>query len=355
VVILLERGCLPAWSARRDLTRAHVLLARAHRAAGDGEAALETLERALDVGIETRTLHYLIVEGQHVFDLFKQLLRHNPADRRAAQVMDRIRALPGVAREALGELTLTVPSQQPVLRFYGLGSGRVEQEGQTIAWSPSPKACYLTFYLMTHALLLRSPRNRAQILDDFWPEAQRDKVSTFHWMKNHMHSVLERAFIVFEDGLYKVAWDPDCWFDVLAFEALLEGRGAGRQARLEQALALYQGDFLEGCDDAWCQPTRERLRARYRDALLELAQLFMDKEEFSNAFAILNRAIAVDNLYEPATRALMHCHTLDGRPRAALDLFRRFKGQLQRELDAQPEPETQSLYRSIQAHSLPLS
>ena len=344
----IERGRdqLEQSGARRDLTRAYMLLARAHQVAGDVEDALKALSRALDVGVETQTFHYLIVEGQYVFDLLRRLLEQHPADRRLVQLMDRIRALPGIARETLGESTPpTALSRRSTLRFYGFGMGHVEKDGKITVWSSSTKARYLIFYLLTH-----SPRSRNQITATFWPDANGDKVSVFHWTKSQVQVVLDRQLIVYKNSLYGVAWDPDCWFDVNAFESLLDERGEGRRARLEEAVSLYRGDFLEGYDAEWCLFIRERLRLRYRGVLLELGELYMETEELANAFSVLNRAVAVDDLHGPAIRALMRFYVLDGRPRAATDLFHRLRQRLQ-ELDASPEQETQSLYQSIQIGS----
>jgi LuxR family maltose regulon positive regulatory protein len=335
------RDQLATSGARRDLTRAYALLARAHQAAGDLERALEALGQALDVGIETQTFHYLVVEGQYLFDLLKRFLQHNPADRRAAQVMDRVLALPNVAREIVGASAPTV--LQPTLRFYGFGPGHVKKDGEVLVWK-SAKARYLTFYLLSHP-----PRSRSQLFETFWADSKQDNVrATFHWTKYQARKVLGRSLIVYEDGLYTVAWDPDCWFDVAAFESLLDGRGDDRRARLEQAVSLYQGDFLQDYDAEWCLPTRERLRMRYRDALLELGELDTEQGEFAAAASVLGRAAAIDDLHEPTIRALMRLYHRDSRPRAALDLFQ----QLERRLGALrilPAPETQSLYRSIQA------
>jgi LuxR family maltose regulon positive regulatory protein len=328
--------------ARRDLTRAYVLLARAHRAAGDIEMALDALRQALRVGAETQTLHYLLIEGQHAFDLFKQLLKQNPADRRPAQIMDRIRALPDVARQVVGGLALTVLPHDPGLRFYGFGPGRVEKDGRPVAWD-SAKARYMTFYLLTHP-----PRSRDQIFEAFWPGMELEVArSTFHSTKYRARKALGRQLIIYEDGLYRLAWDPDCWFDVTAFESLLDRRDGERRARLEQAVSLYQGDLMEAYDAEWCLPIRERLRTRCRDALLELGELYTKEGKFTDALSALRRAVALDDLYEPTIQALMRLYALDGQPRLALDLFHRLEQQLQG-LNTLPEEETQSLCHSMQ-------
>jgi ATP/maltotriose-dependent transcriptional regulator MalT/DNA-binding SARP family transcriptional activator len=337
------RDQLEKSGARRELTRAYMLLARAHQAVSDVEGALEALRQALDVGVETQTFHYLVTEGRHVFDLLKQMLRQNPADRRSAQIIDRIRAVPGTAREVIGEPSLMILSQYPSLRFYGFGPGRVEKDGKVVALNLA-KARYMIFYLLTHP-----PRSRDQIFAIFWSDIERS-VSTFHSTKCQAHKAIGRRLIAYEDGFYKIVWDPDCWFDVNAFKSLLDGQNRDRQAQLEEAVSLYQGDFLEGYDAEWCLPIRENLRMRYRDALLELGKLYTERKEFASAVSTLNWAVTTDDLHEPSVRALMRLYVLDGRPGAALDIFQQLKQRLQK-LRALPEQETQLLCQSIQVAS----
>ncbi len=339
----LERGrnLLRQSGARRDLTRAYMLLARAHQSAGDESQALELLRQALTIGIETQTFHHLVIEGQYIFDLLEQLLRHSPGDRRPAQVMDLIRGLPAAANQVTGQPAALTMSARATLRFYGLGRGRAEKDGQTVVWN-SAKARHMVFHLLTFP-----PRSRDQLFAIFWPDTERD-VAAFHTTKYQAHKVLGRNLIVHKDGTYTISWDPDCWFDVAVFESLLsDNQNGDRQARLEQAVALYQGDFLAGYDAAWCFSTREHLRIRYRDALLELGELYEQRGQLANAVKVLGQAVVIDDLHEPAIRALMHLYVHDDRPHIALDVFR----QLERRLDAahtRPSRETRLLRQSIQ-------
>jgi ATP/maltotriose-dependent transcriptional regulator MalT/DNA-binding SARP family transcriptional activator len=329
--------------ARRDLTRAYMLLARAHQDAGDVESALDALGQALDVGIETRTFHHLVIEGQYAFDLLRQLVQRNPVDRRTAQIMDRIRELPGVARQLIGGAApLTTLQRRPSIRFYGFGPGSAKRGDKTVAWRAA-RARYLIFYF-----LLYPTRTREQIYADFWPEHEGEAArSIFHVTKSRAKKALGRQCIIYEDGLYRLAWDPDCWFDVTAFESLLDGRDGERQSRLEQAIALYQGDLLGDYDARWLLSIRDRLRQRFMDALLELGEIYVEQSKLATARAVLKQAVALDDFYEPAIQALMRLYTLDQQPRLALDTFHQF-GQRLQQIGALPEPETQSLYLSIQ-------
>jgi LuxR family maltose regulon positive regulatory protein len=342
----IERGRerLAKSGARRDLTRAYVLLARARQVSGDQEGALQALSQALDVGIETQTFHHLVVEGQRVFDLFRDLRQRNRGDRRTAHVMARIQTLPDTARDVVGGIAPTALPYTPKLRLYGFGPGRAEIDGHVVpvaAWhSRMPRR--LVFYL-----LLESPCSLDQILDVFWPGVERSAARPiFHVIKQRINRAVERRLVVFEEGKYRIAWDPDCWFDVRAFESLLNGRD-GRLARLKEAVALYQGDFLADYDAEWCIPIREHLSLRYRNALVELGELYMERRDFAEGFMVLCRATPQGNLYEPASRALMRLYASDGRRESALKHYENLVEYLRQDVGTVPAPATRTLYRAI--------
>ncbi len=344
----IERGrdWLEQSGARRDLTRAYVLQARALEAAGDKENALEALRRALEIGIETQTFHHLVVEGQRVFDLFRRLRRSNLNDQRPARIMDRIRVLPDAARDAIGGIAPTALPYTPKLRLYGFGPGRAEIDGHgvpTSAWqSRTPRR--LVFYLLLYA-----PCSLDQILDVFWPGVGKKSArSTFHVVKQRVNRALERRLIIYVDKKYHIAWDPDCWFDVGAFESLLNGSD-GRLVRLKEAVALYQGNFLSGYDVEWCRAMGIHLDMRYRNALVELGELYIERGKFAEGFSVLCRATPVDNLYEPASRALMRLYASDGRRDSALRHYESLQDYLRQDVGTVPDARTQSLYLAIQA------
>ena len=87
--------------------------------------------------------------------------------------------------------------------------------------------------------------------------------------------------------------------------------------------------------------------AVHRAGLLELGELYAEQGKFASGRAVLKRAVELDDFYEPAIQALMRLYALDQQPRLALDAYHQF-GQRLRQIGALPEPETQSLYLSIQ-------
>jgi DNA-binding SARP family transcriptional activator len=208
----------------------------------------------------------------------------------------------------------------------------------------------LFFYLLTHP-----SRSRDQIAAILWPELPASKVkANFHPTKYRLKRALGQEPLHFDGSHYQIHPRLDYWFDVKEFERLLEGSGPGRRMeRLQQAVALYRGDFLEDYYDDWCLLLRERLRERYLEALDELAGRLLARRQYRQAIQTLRQGLEIDDLREKFHRQLMRTYTLSGQRNQALAQYQRCVEILERELGVPPSPETTMLYRRILA-GLPL-
>ena len=133
--------------------------------------------------------------------------------------------------------------------------------------------------------------------------------------------------------------------DLAAFEGAIAEDTA---AALERAAELYRADFLDGFSlrdrnfDDWLTGEREHA-----------VQLFLRLMERAAAIGVepairwALRILAVDPVHEPAHRALMELYAAQGRHAAALRQYEQLRETLARELDTQPEPETDALMRRI--------
>jgi TolB-like protein len=144
--------------------------------------------------------------------------------------------------------------------------------------------------------------------------------------------------------------------DVGAFERLLS---AGTPDSIEQAMALYRGDLLDGIsirDDAfehWLLVERQRLRGLLEEALATLMARALAAGERGRAEAAARRLLTLDPLREAAGRALMQLHAERGEAAQALRLYETLRERLQQELGAKPEPETTRLHDAIRDHRAP--
>ncbi|RZL98905.1 MAG: tetratricopeptide repeat protein [Variovorax sp.] len=136
--------------------------------------------------------------------------------------------------------------------------------------------------------------------------------------------------------------------DVAAFDAAVQ---AGRHA---EAVALHRGEWLQGFDDdaneswtAWLHFERDRLRAAWRAAALELlADAAAGAEE---GIALASRLLEADPLDEAALRALMERLAQSGQTARARQVYRDFTARMGAELGLAPGAQLQALHDHLGA------
>jgi predicted ATPase/DNA-binding SARP family transcriptional activator len=256
--------------------------------------------------------------------------------------------------EALARFPVRGRAAQASLRLFALGPGRVVRGDYTLTsadWGYA-KVKELLFYLLGARL-----RTKEQIGLAFWPDASPGQVrSSFHDTLYHLRQALGRPdWIRFERGSYAFNRSLDYWYDVEAFEAALaQARqyqtsepGQAIQA-LEDALRLYQGDFLEETlAGEWHVLPREELRREYLEALLLLGQLHAAERHYAQAADIYRQAIAYDRYLEAAHRELMRCYACLGERGQALRHYEALAEWMRDELGALPAPETTALIERL--------
>jgi non-specific serine/threonine protein kinase len=236
------------------------------------------------------------------------------------------------------------------LRIFALGSARVERGEQPLAPSDFgyAKPRELLFYLLSYP----EGRTKVQIGPDLWPEASSSQ------LRGRLHEALRRLrralgapeWIVHRGGRYAFERSLPYSFDVEAFEANLAAAEAPGQAipRLEEAVSLYGGDFLEDCLEwGWAVERREELGRRHQQALLSLGGLLLKEGCHERAAEIYRKAISEDAYLEGAHRGLMRSYALMGERGRALEHYRSLVGVLEEGLGTTPAPETRMLYEEL--------
>jgi DNA-binding SARP family transcriptional activator len=148
----------------------------------------------------------------------------------------------------------------------------------------------------------------------------------------------------------------DVWLDpaLVQVDAMtFEHAAAADPADLERAAQIYQGDLLDGMAvtappfDEWLRDERERLREIALQVLARLLAAQMRDGSFDRSVGTALRALALDPCQEALHRTLMRAYAGLGRRGAALRQYQLCVEVLQRELDTDPEAETQAVYLSI--------
>lgn len=216
-----------------------------------------------------------------------------------------------------------------------------------------PKRLALLAYLA-----VASPRGfhrRDKLLPLFWPEADQDHARGS--LRKAVH-VLRQALgegAIVSRGDEEIGLDfGGIWCDAAAFEQALDARAA------EQALALYQGDLLNGLHlsdspefDRWLEAERNRLRQRARAAARELARREERDGNEAGASHWYRRALALFPDDEADLQALVRLLDQSGDRAGALREYDLFARRLADELEVEPSPESRALIERIRARAAP--
>jgi DNA-binding SARP family transcriptional activator len=213
-------------------------------------------------------------------------------------------------------------------------------------------------------LIIEADRNfmREHLAGLFWdhlPEIRARKAfNTEIW---RLCDMLQKLGGGLEDCIHRSAGEigfkrsEKFWVDLDAHDAALTGlhdldpagAPAERVAKIEDAIALYRGDLLDGVYSDWCFVKREALRARHLAALEFMMTHRMEKQEWTAALAYGARLLALDPLMEHIHRAMMRCHYLSGNRPAAIRQFGFCEQLLREELDVEPMEETRRVHETI--------
>jgi DNA-binding SARP family transcriptional activator len=213
-------------------------------------------------------------------------------------------------------------------------------------------------YLVTH---LGRPVHRETLIEFFWPGIDEDRgwkrlKVTVHALRRQLRSAGFVEDIVETAGQAYALRRDAVWVDINAFERFAaEGSALQRQEqwdkavqRFEDAQSLYRGDYMEEDIYAdWCTAERERLFEIYLEMLTGMAECHAKLGHFAEAVRVCRTALVRDPGRESFHRALMEYLVQLGRADWAIAQYHRCRHLLARELDVEPMPETQRLYRQI--------
>ncbi|MGH7476965.1 MAG: BTAD domain-containing putative transcriptional regulator [Longimicrobiales bacterium] len=216
-----------------------------------------------------------------------------------------------------------------------------------------PKRLALLAYLA-----LARPRGfqrRDVLLALFWPESD-----TAHAREalNQAIRFLRRRLgsdVLCSRGQDEIGVDSSrVWCDVVAYEERIAA-GADREA-----LALYQGELLEGLFlseaplfERWLDAERSRLQELARGAAWRLAAGCEADGDLGGAVHWARRALASAPYDEAAFRRLLELLDRSGDRASAVREYEVFATRLRDELEVEPSPETQSAVEGIRARATP--
>lgn len=200
---------------------------------------------------------------------------------------------------------------------------------------------------------------RASLAGLFWPEMAEDLA-----LRNLSKTLIRLREAIGEPPANRpflhiarqtIQWNhaSDCWIDVAAFSALARST---QTADLEQAAALYRGEFLAGFSLAGCSAfeewlllTREHLGRLALQVFDKLAQAYLAAEAYALAEAAARRQLALEPWREEAHAQVMRALAYSGQRAAALAQYDACRRILDAELGIEPSRELAALHAQIKA------
>jgi predicted ATPase/DNA-binding SARP family transcriptional activator/class 3 adenylate cyclase len=262
-------------------------------------------------------------------------------------------------------------NMMPLLSLHFLGTFEASLGGAPITAFESDKVRALLVYL---AIENDRPQRREVLAGLLWPDmAERDARTNLRQALANLRKVLgdresKTPFLQVTRQNIQFNTASDFKLDVKTFtDAITETKSHPHphleecptcMNRLENAVQLYRGEFLEGFTldsdlfEAWVVVQREQLHIQVLDMLDHLAAYYEGKTEYGPAQQHAKRQVELEPWRESAHRQLMRAYALNGQRGRALAQYDSCRRILKEELRVEPESETTELYEQIQRGEL---
>ena len=241
-----------------------------------------------------------------------------------------------------------------------LGSFQVTLDGDPVTNFESDKVRALLAYLCVEA---KTPQRREKLAGLLWPERPESaaRANLRHALANLRLVIGDRQakspFLITTWQTIQFNNASDFWVDVAAFTALAQTSQSptrGTIERMENALELYRGSFLEGFSlpdspafEEWALLEGERLQRLAKENLRFLSAWYERCGEFELALDHAWRHVALDPWQENAQQQLLRLLAYSGQREAALVQYQTYRRCLAEELGVEPSTKMVALYDRI--------
>jgi DNA-binding SARP family transcriptional activator len=258
------------------------------------------------------------------------------------------------------------------------GSFHVTLDGVPVTGFESNKVRALLALLAVEA---DRPHSRDSVIGLLWPDqdertARRNLSQALFNLRQAIGDDESTCFLLINRETIQFNLASDYWLDVGVFEGHLSASQTQSRLNLEtcqevapnleQAEALYQGEFLTGffvSDSApfseWATLHRERYHRLILDALSYLARYYEQHRDYARACHYARRQTELEPWREEAHQQLIRLLARSGQRSAALHQYEQCRCALRDELGVTPQNETIALYERIRvsgstrSHNLP--
>jgi LuxR family maltose regulon positive regulatory protein len=333
----------------KDLARAHFHLAQLAFLEGNSAEMYTHLDTALDLAGQLGYDQFLVADGKQAQSMLETAANGPPPNPRARQLLDKARRLAQIKVQPEAIPAVAAAPTLPSLKVYALGQQQVLVDSQPVSRWAGAQTQEFFYYFLSH------PEGvlKEQVGEVFWPDRSPAKMhSAFHATLFRLRRALFPECVILESERYRFNPELHLWYDVEKFNQLLDKAERPQPEAVvaqlhQQAISLYQGDYLTQFYSDWCALERERLRERYLGAVDSLAGIYIRQGKYDLTITLCQRALTIDPYREALYRRLMECAALAGDRAAAVRYYQQCTRMLEEDMGVGPMPETQALYEQI--------
>ena len=313
--------------------------------------AILYLQKLVDICSDLGYCNFISIEGRNAVPLLQYGASNNIGGEIFKKALNKIRLFHnGMKVKATKEITTVDNSTKYDIRVVTLGKTQVRTHSviNDTQWR-STRSKELFIYL----LCSETTQTREQIAGALWPELSPSKAaSNFHINLYRARQALFPGVFIFEDGRYKINPEINIWFDVREFELKLKNTITNDKREfivlgLEQAIELYQGDFMSEFLSEWILERRRSLEDRFISALSSLAKMQIDDGHYDEAIENMLKIIKVDSFNDEVYGNIIEWQIKKGDSVSALTTYHRYINSVVEELNCSPSPKIELLHERL--------
>jgi DNA-binding SARP family transcriptional activator len=207
-----------------------------------------------------------------------------------------------------------------------------------------------TEQLLVYLVLRPAGATGEELIEAIWPGQDPSKTKPRLWQSAaDARKVIGEAFI--RDGERYQLDRAHLKIDLDELEYILteaqNADAAGEQRLLEDALALFCGEALEGTDYPWADADIRHLNARLVDLLGRTGRARLTHSDPHGALQAAERGLALDEFNESLWRLALQAEHDLGMRESVTRRYRELTRTLDEQLGLQPSQETRTVYRQL--------
>ncbi|MFN8381556.1 MAG: tetratricopeptide repeat protein [Anaerolineales bacterium] len=259
-------------------------------------------------------------------------------------------SLPELAKK-LVQPTDQVKSSSPRLEIFSFGDVQVHSHQQVVEISDWQTREARDLFLF---LLQSPPKTKEQIALEFWPDISKSRLKIrFKINIYRIRQALGQDVILFKDDRYSFnhsihyTWDRED-FEKAYHSSQQKAAILERTKLLERAVSLIdRGQYLANVDAEWAVADRLKYQDLYQEAMLKLANIYLQKEQPRECLLLARKILLIDPLLEDGHRLVIQaCAELHDSAGLTLQ-YRKYQQIRETELGLQPSHEMSTLYKQL--------